>query len=794
MTARAQLQTPPQTNLDPGVVVVATVNIQNPQIISQEKNEIKIGFDLSNQKGVQPQVRYLVQLIEKTTDKNKTPNIVDQFVYPESVNLGENQTIHREISYSAPSYLNGEYEIWILARNEKSLELAFGVVGGVTLDGSGEYIKIVPETCFLSVAGDENRYKLDQGVDVDPEEELSLTCDFQSNFKNQVVINPHFETYFRSVSGKLMKEENQETFSLNAGEKITKIFPVGKVSDPQAYDVKLNFQSGNKSISNNLVFHYVLRGKSATIQSFQLDKDSYQKGEIAKANLFWTGSVDTFPDSRKRATLLTKYFTEIAIADQEGKSCIVDPFKKELSFQGIQTGNDALQVPIIQDCQNLNVSVKIVDKDNNVLDENKFSLEKEIATNNSPISQEKSKYKWPIVLAMAITAISFLIIIISRIRKKKDANLLIFMLAIASLMFFAGGKVNADTIYVYSPGWEGDCTRILNDCGAYSSYFECCANTNYCWYAGWEETYSRCLDTGNSDSKFAIYNVSLNKTYYDAGETVVAYLQVAKRAHCYNGGYAGQIDVQYPLTGGGMGYTYPWALFHDHNTYTNPNGVFTFSAPVASAPGWYPVNFYLYTTPTDTNKHQAVGKVYTKWIYVNAQAPTLTVSKSGYGNITSSDGNINCGTNCFATYAINTYLTLSAVVSDANSSFAGWGGDCASFGASPTCNLTMNSVKNVTANFTCTCNDSGSHCLGETYTNSCGMTCNGTIASLSGKCGSAVDKLWEVKPNSDLCSLGTASDPTSSENQWCWNCSGVCGGSATECCAQRDNNWKEVAP
>lgn len=181
--------------------------------------------------------------------------------------------------------------------------------------------------------------------------------------------------------------------------------------------------------------------------------------------------------------------------------------------------------------------------------------------------------------------------------------------------------------------------------------------------------------------------------------------------------------------------------------------------------------------------------------FMRGGLPTLTVTKAGNGSgtVTSTDGKINCGSTCSANYTngANTPVILNAVPSDLNSTFTGWGGDCTGTGL---CNLTMNSAKNVTANFTCACNDSGSRCTGETYINSCGMTCTGTMPSLSGQCGSAADKLWEIKPNSNLCSVGTASDPTSSESQWCWNCSGICGGNVAKCCAQRDSNWKEIAP
>ena len=83
---------------------------------------------------------------------------------------------------------------------------------------------------------------------------------------------------------------------------------------------------------------------------------------------------------------------------------------------------------------------------------------------------------------------------------------------------------------------------------------------------------------------------------------------------------------------------------------------------------------------------------------------TLTVTEVGTGSGTVSDGSqISCtrangsttGT-CSGTYAGLVALTANAT---GNSLFAGWGGACASSGASPTCNVTVNSALNATASF-----------------------------------------------------------------------------------------------
>jgi hypothetical protein len=81
------------------------------------------------------------------------------------------------------------------------------------------------------------------------------------------------------------------------------------------------------------------------------------------------------------------------------------------------------------------------------------------------------------------------------------------------------------------------------------------------------------------------------------------------------------------------------------------------------------------------------------------QAPTnymLTVSTSGSGTVTSTDGYINCGSSCTHSYASSTSVTLNA--SPASGwSFTSWGGACSGAGS---CVVSMQATQTVNATFT----------------------------------------------------------------------------------------------
>jgi hypothetical protein len=80
---------------------------------------------------------------------------------------------------------------------------------------------------------------------------------------------------------------------------------------------------------------------------------------------------------------------------------------------------------------------------------------------------------------------------------------------------------------------------------------------------------------------------------------------------------------------------------------------------------------------------------------------TLTKSGSGQGIVKSIPAGINCGVDCSeagAQYNYESKVRLTAK-SDLYSTFLGWGGACQDMGTKPTCAITMDSGKSVTAAF-----------------------------------------------------------------------------------------------
>jgi hypothetical protein len=380
----AEIPAPTQKNK----VTVAMVDVYNAKIVSQDKNKFKLFFDLSNHANIQPDVKYAVRLVK---EEKGIQVVMDEQIYPEAVNLGENETIPKEIAYVAPAYLSGNLQLWIVARNQNGLMLAMVHPGDVILNGDGQYAEINAKSCFLKVDGEAGgkQYTLGQGVDIKNEEKLIATCEITNHSSVALTATPKIETHWRTTFGRVVpdNQEPQKVLALNPQEKKQVSFTLSKAIMPQAYDAVVNLANTKGDvISNKVVFHYVLRGASATIQNLRLDKDYYQKGDTAKASFFWTPSADSFPGSRFGATDGGKLFVTISIKDKNNANCTTANGKKELDSK---EKTPSFDFPITTDCLNPQISVAIQDAKGLILDQNDYKLISKSVSGNATIDGEE---------------------------------------------------------------------------------------------------------------------------------------------------------------------------------------------------------------------------------------------------------------------------------------------------------------------------------------------------------------------------------------------------------------------
>ena len=427
------------------VLTVATVNIHNANVVEQSGNNLKLSFSLYNREGVQPQIKYGVIIVE---NGEESQFIIDQKVYDEIVNLGEGDTVDKEVNYIAPNFLNGTYEIVIEARNSNGLLLGIANVGEVTFSNeNSNYIEIVPGSCYLTIKEEnpQSHYTISQGVDVSKDETLISNCKIKNHYKYSIDAAPYFENYYHSRFGDLVSSQKQLVISIQPGEEKEVILEIPKAGEPQAYDAVFSFHDENNNvISNSVALHYVIQGQSATIQNLRLDKNYYQKGEVAKITFNWSASADSFPGSRGGTSELGNVLLNILINDSNGEAC-------SLSSQKEVTEDDQLKsivfdVSIIIDCINPKVSIEIKDADKNILDHEIFEL------TSKNVSQNKNSdiWIWFLIGAIFIVVIFSLILLAKKRNTDTFVKSIFFILIITTSFFSFNNKAMADTFFLSS--------------------------------------------------------------------------------------------------------------------------------------------------------------------------------------------------------------------------------------------------------------------------------------------------------------------------------------------------------
>jgi hypothetical protein len=404
-------------------ITVATVNIYDAKIVSQDGNDITISFDISNREGYQPQVRYGVDLIQQNSDGE--PSLLDRHVYDDTLSLGPNETVHKEITYSAPATANGTFQVMVVSMNDESMPLGVNEAGEVTLQAKSSAINIIPSSCYLTTSSDADsstKYALAQGPDIKPTDSLMLHCSVTNGFGKPLSVTPSYATYVRTAFGKKVSEVNA-TSSIDITSTTHSLdLAIPLAAEPQAYDVEvvLHDTDGN-TVSNTVTAHYVLQGASATIQSVLFDKDEYTAGDVAHLQLLWSGPADTFYSARGTGTDIGVATIAIQVEDGSGNACA-----NTVQKQSPNTGVLDVDVPVTSMCKNPTAKVTITDAAGAQLTSGTFT----VTTKQKPQQPEtkpQQTFSLPLVqIILALVAVVIIVIVgilvMQKARRKGSFN------------------------------------------------------------------------------------------------------------------------------------------------------------------------------------------------------------------------------------------------------------------------------------------------------------------------------------------------------------------------------------
>ena len=330
----------------PAPISLSDVDFSNFEIISQEGNNFELTFTISNGQRAQSGVRYGVAL----NPKDVYPvGVANEYVYSELLTLDSNYETTKNIKYTAPYNLEGDYEIRIVAKNKQGLILGLSKYEEIKLEKSNSFIEVVKDSCKVVIAGNGEEFLLKEkeGAFVIPKgDKISINCLVKNNNQREVLVNPKYEIYSNNAYGDLIEEDLglPEISFLSEEEKMV-TWDLPNLIGDNTNATKI-FLKGENLLSNSLVisYSYPREKQVVSLNNISLDKTYYTKGDQAKISFIW---IDP--------TLNDEVFTlKTSIMDKKGEVCL--PEKIEFP---VSTGEISLNGEIIKNCSNPKVLAKI---------------------------------------------------------------------------------------------------------------------------------------------------------------------------------------------------------------------------------------------------------------------------------------------------------------------------------------------------------------------------------------------------------------------------------------------------
>lgn len=351
---------------------IADVSIRDARLVSQTGIEAQISFTITNGEGTQPGVKIAVELREGSETEGKT---LDRRVYDEQITLTPGSSLEKTVTYYAPPFLKGDYELWVFLGNEGGIPLGVTrAAGTMKLFGSGQYITL--SACVFSASSPSESVgpktsasrnvpppTPSGGTVASPQDSTTVTCKATNNFTETKTADPSFVTFRGSPYGALVPTVPVENapVTLKVGQSKPISFVIPKPKDPGTYSATLTLTADNRSLSNLVSFSYAVSGLSANIESLSSDKSAYKQGENAKLTLVWSSS-KTAPVAPDAQNTTSKFFLDLSLVDGNGREC-----GKPLSGVALERGISSFELPVTENCVAPMVLARISDANGRLL-------------------------------------------------------------------------------------------------------------------------------------------------------------------------------------------------------------------------------------------------------------------------------------------------------------------------------------------------------------------------------------------------------------------------------------------
>ena len=382
--------------------VVANVDFEKVTVKQNEKDQrqITISFDIVNH-----HTKVLSNLVN-SVQVLKGQRVFYEEVMPGTATIAPRSSIKEVIHFTAPKFIGGNVSLRIVGADRTGLVLEDYIVDNINLPQQDTKSITVHDCSFF--VNNKDQFLLSDGVDISPQEKLSIECDVDNDSDQDITYTPEINIYAKSIySGKVEKtwKGKEEIFTKQSTKTVNFEMPLPQ--SPGYYDARLNFLNDNDKVVTGVVAHFVLQGQSASLSFVSFDKQQYKKGDIITAKVLIAGSADSFPGARNQKSMQPKSMTLKGSIESEGKKCAED-IEKDISGKD-GTYNVIIEKKATRDCKKPVASIALYDENGQLLDSNEYKLYTETKNVVKQSSSQSNNSKTLSKTIMLIFALLFII-------------------------------------------------------------------------------------------------------------------------------------------------------------------------------------------------------------------------------------------------------------------------------------------------------------------------------------------------------------------------------------------------
>jgi hypothetical protein len=347
--------------------------------------------------------------------------LVDVKIYYSSLFLpvvtGKGQNVNFDYIYPK-IIVSGDYVLAVMPITETGFELGFSKKD-IQITGNNNFLTMEKDSCWLI----KNGKKVGTGIGYiyEPNQTPSYTCTVENNTEKSITANFKITITSHSTNyQKTIKEFSGQpiTISSNGKQALTIDLPV--FSEPTVYLASMVLVDQNQDIvSPFMKARWTVPGESAKVINLEMDKNYYQKGDIAKTTIYYAGSGDLYwkretskdtPEfSPTAGTNVQSAKIELTILDSDKNIC--GQFSENVDVKDNNFHTLEKDITITRNCLNPTIQVKISSSSGKSL------TDYAVKFTSSNVPEEKTKISAK-TIAMIIIVILLIIAIIMLIKKK----------------------------------------------------------------------------------------------------------------------------------------------------------------------------------------------------------------------------------------------------------------------------------------------------------------------------------------------------------------------------------------